>query len=104
MTKFANGRTPAPTFDDDLIQELADKIVALARRAGGRGMRLDFEWLEDAIGGRLARDVLRRAGFRRLPEQWAVGQGNSVPGEYTYLVVFAEDLEDIVDDYRPLAA
>lgn len=96
--KFDNGRLPTEHFDDDLVQELADKISALARRGGGRGMRVSFEWLEDAIGARLARTVLRRAGFRRLPEQWATGKGNSVPAEFTFPESFAEDLEDILFD------
>src|SRR6056297_279210 len=99
MQTFANGR---PALDDDLVQHLADKLSALALRGGGRGMRLTFEWLSDALGPHLARAVLRRAGFRRLPEQWAIGDGDSVPGEYTYLVTFAEELEDTVDDYHPL--
>ncbi|KZY44797.1 hypothetical protein A3731_10350 [Roseovarius sp. HI0049] len=97
MQTFHNGRLPA--IDDDLVQELADKLTTLARRGGGRGMRLNFEWLSDAIGPRLARAVLRRAGFRRLPETWAIGDGDTRPGRFTYPEVFAEQLEEIVDDY-----
>jgi len=96
MQTFANGH---PALDDDLVQELADKLTALARRGKGRGMRLNFEWLADAIGPRLARSVLRRAGFRRCPEQWAIGAGNSRPGEFTFPDSFAEEMEEIVDDY-----
>lgn len=97
MQTFANGRLPE--LDDDLVQELADKLTALARRGGGRGMRLSFEWLADALGPRLARAVLKRAGFRRLPEQWATGDGNTRPANYTYPEVFAEELAEIVDYY-----
>lgn len=96
MQTFSNGH---PALDDDLVQELANKLTTLARRGGGRGMRLNFEWLADAIGPRLARAVLRRAGFRRLPETWAIGDGDTRLGRFTYPEVFAEQLEEIVDDY-----
>lgn len=96
MQTFANGRL---ALDDDLVQELADKLTALARRGGGRGMRVSFEWLSDAVGPRLTRTVLRRAGFRRLPEQWAIGDGDTRPGQFTYPEVFAEQMEEIVDGY-----
>lgn len=96
MQSFANGR---PAIDDDLIQEVANKVTSLARRGRGRGMRLNFEWLSDALGPRLARAVLKRAGFRRCPEQWAVGNGDSRPGEFTFPELFAEQMEEIVDDY-----
>ncbi len=97
MQTFQNGRLP--TFDDDLVQELADKITTLARRGGGRGMRLSFEWLSDALGPRLARAVLRRAGFRRMPEQWAIGKGDTRPDAYTFPEVFAEEMTDILFDH-----
>lgn len=97
MQTFHNGRLPA--LDDNLVQELANKLTTLARRGRGRGMRLNFEWLSDALGPRLARAVLKRAGFQRLPEQWAIGDGDSRPSRFTYPEVFAEELEDIVDDY-----
>lgn len=103
MQTFANGRLPTrnkDAFDDDLIQELADKLTALARRAGQRGMRIDFEWLSDALGERLARAVLRRAGFRRLPEQWATGEGDMRVDNYSYPPAFADKLEEIVDYYE----
>ncbi|MET4104079.1 hypothetical protein ABIE58_003528 [Roseovarius sp. MBR-78] len=97
MQNFANGRLP--TFDDGLVQELVDKLTTLASRGGGRGMRVSFDWLADALGPRLARAVLKRAGFRRLPEQWAVGRGTSIPADYTFPEVFAEELEDILYDH-----
>jgi len=87
------------TFDDDLVQALADKLSALARRGRGRGMRVSFEWLSDALGTQLARAVLKRAGFKPCPEQWAIGAGNSRPGEFTFPEVFAEQMEEVVDDY-----
>ncbi|MCM2561002.1 hypothetical protein M8756_01920 [Lutimaribacter sp. EGI FJ00015] len=87
------------TFDDDLVQELADKLSDLARRARGRGMRVSFEWLSDTLGTHLARAVLKRAGFQPCPEQWAIGAGNSRPGEFTFPEVFAEQMEEVVDDY-----
>ena len=96
MQNFANGH---PALDDDLVQTLADKLSALARRGKGRGMRVSFEWLSDAIGPHLACAVLKRAGFRRCPEQWAVGNGDSRPGEFTFPEVFAEQMEDILFDH-----
>lgn len=91
-----------PTFDDYMVQELADAIAKLARRGGGRGMRIDFEFICDALEGdeELTRAVLQRAGGRRCPEQWAIGKGNSLPAHYTYPEVFAERLTDILGEYE----
>ena len=110
MQNFSNGRarsappaenaTPADEYDDDLIQELADKIGTLARRAGGGGMRVDFDWLADALDdNELALHVLRRAGFRQMPDMWAIGRGNSTPSTYGYPPCLARELEEIVDYY-----
>ena len=110
MQNFHNGRTPAENavpadvtadeFDDDLIQELANKISTLARRAGGKGMRVDFDWLADALeDDDLAFHVLRRAGFSKMPETWELGRGNSIPGDFRFLPSLAEELEGIVADY-----
>lgn len=101
MQTFANGRLP--DFDDDMVQELADEIAKLARRGKARGMRINFEWLTDYLDGNvhLARAVLRRAGFRRCPVEYAIGGGNSRPEEFTYPEVFGERLEGILDDYDP---
>ena len=99
MQTFANGRLPA--FDDDMVQELADEIIAIARRAGGRGMRLDFNFVCDALDDNedLARAVLKRAGFKPCPEQWATGKGNSEVRSYTYPPFLAERMTDILGYY-----
>ncbi|SFQ56535.1 hypothetical protein SAMN05421853_11096 [Roseivivax halotolerans] len=96
MQTFANGQ---PALDNDMIQELADKLSALARRGGGRGMRVEFGWLADALGPRIARAALKRAGFRRCPETWAIGDGDTRPGRFTFPESFIEQMEEIVDDY-----
>lgn len=69
MQNFANGKLPR--FDNDMVQELADAIATLARRAGGRGMRLDFAYICAALDDDedLAEAVLARAGFKRCSEQ-----------------------------------
>ncbi|WP_412073053.1 hypothetical protein [Tritonibacter mobilis] len=102
MQNFANGRLPK--FDNEMVQELADVIAKTARRAGGRGMRIDFNLICDALDDDedLARAVLTRAGFKRCPEQWAIGKGNSTVGNYTYPVSFADALADILDRYEPV--
>ena len=103
MQSFANGRLPAgnkETFADDMIQELADNLTAFARRAGQRGLRINFYWLSDALGEKLARAVLRRAGFRRLPDQWAIGDGDMRIENYAYPPAVADRLEGIVDWYE----
>jgi hypothetical protein len=97
MQNFANGKTPE--FPDELIQELADPIMTLARRAKGRGMRIDFDFVADVLGARLARAVFKRAGFRRLSEQWATGEGDARVENFTFPDTFAEGLEDVMDDF-----
>jgi len=100
MQTFANGHLPAD-FDDDLLQDLADEINATAQRAGRRGMRINFQFVCDALDGdgRLARAVLKRAGFKPCPELWATGMGNSEPETYTHMPSFSDRLTDILDDY-----
>lgn len=102
MQNFANGRLSK--FDNEMVQELADVIAKTARRAGGRGMRIDFNLICDALDDDedLARAVLTRAGFKRAPEQWAIGKGNSTVENYTYPVSFADALTDILDRHEPI--
>jgi hypothetical protein len=102
MQSFALGRLPR--FDNDMVQELADAIANLARRAGGRGMRVDFARICAALDDNedLTEAVLTRAGFKRCPEQWATGKGNSTVADYTYPPSFADDLTDILDRHDPM--
>jgi len=105
MESFKNGRFPE--YNTRMMEEMVSKVTSLTRRAGRRGLRIDFEWLADAIGERLARAVLRRAGFSRLPEQWAIAGGARNVDEYVFPDAFAAKLEDIVDYYQgryPLAS
>ena len=107
MQNFHNGQLPtnrdepartADEYDDDMIQELANKLSALVRRGGG-GLRMNFDELSYVLGDDLATHVFKRAGFHRMPETWAIGRGNGVPGDYTFYPAFARGLEEIVDDY-----
>lgn len=102
MQNFANGQLPR--FNNDMIQELADAIATLARRAGGRGMRVNFAQICAALDDNedLTEAVLTRAGFKRCPEQWATGKGNSTVGDYTFPEGFADDLTDILDRHDPV--
>lgn len=102
MQSFAQGRLPR--FNDNMVQELADAIATLARRAGGRGMRVNFAHICAALDDNedLTEAVLTRAGFKRCPEQWATGKGNSVVSDYSYPVSFADGLTDILDRHDPV--
>lgn len=102
MQNFANGQLPR--FDNDMVQDLADAITKLARRAGGRGMRLDFAYICAALDDDedLAEAVLARAGFKRCSEQWATGDGNSIVRNYSYPPSFADDLTEILDRHDPV--
>ena len=97
MQNFSNGRPSK--FDNEMVRKLADVIANTARRAGGRGIRIDFNLICDALDDdeALARVVLHRAGFERCPEQWATGKGNSLVGDHMYPASFANDLTDILD-------
>ncbi|MDD9706957.1 hypothetical protein PVW53_06645 [Seohaeicola sp. SP36] len=97
MQTFANGQLPK--FDNDMVQELADAITKLARRAGGRGMRVNFAQICAALDDNeeLAAAVLNRAGFKHCPEQWATGKGNSIVSDYTYPAGFSDALTEILD-------
>ncbi|KAA8605929.1 hypothetical protein, partial [Salipiger aestuarii] len=91
-------------YDDEMIEDLAEPLRKFARRSGGAGLRVSLEWLRDALNGdeRLARKVLRRAGFHP-PEAtfFSTGEGGKQLHHFTYPEALSGDLTEIHDDYCP---
>lgn len=89
-------------YDDDMTEALAAPLRKFARRAGASGLRVSLEWLREALHGdeRLARKVLKRAGFRP-PEAtfFATGDGGKQLHHYTYPDALFDDLVEIHSDY-----
>ncbi|WP_417676731.1 hypothetical protein [Pseudodonghicola sp.] len=88
-----------------MVRELADLIRNAASRAGGRGMRISFEWLCDVLDGdqRLTRCVLVAAGFQP-PEatEWRTGRGDARLADHVYPELLADRLTESLDYYAPV--
>ncbi|QFT95951.1 hypothetical protein FIU85_01415 [Roseovarius sp. THAF8] len=101
MRKHHLGALPRETnYDEDMIDDLADRLRAVGARNGG--VRIEFDWLRDALGGdaALTRRVFKSAGFKQpASEEWYVGHGAKRLEIAAYPAKLADDLADILDDY-----
>ncbi|MDE4063827.1 hypothetical protein, partial [Phaeobacter gallaeciensis] len=68
-----------------------------------RGLRISLPWLVNVLDGdgKLARHVLRRAGFSPDPATWSTGRGAAELGDFSYPPVLADNLTDVLDDFAP---
>ena len=101
MRKHHLGTLPhQTTYDEDMIDDLADRLRAVGARNGG--VRIEFDWLRDALGGdaELTCRVFKAAGFKRpVSEEWYVGHGAKRLEVAAYPEKLADDFADILDDY-----
>lgn len=101
MRKHHLGALPHQTnYDEDMIEDIADRLRAVGARNGG--VRIEFDWLRDALGGdaALTRRVLKAAGFKPpASEEWYHGRGSVRLEIAAYPAKLADDLAEIVDDY-----
>ena len=90
--------------DNDIINDLADLLRDEASKSNGRGLRISLHWLVKVMGGdgRLARNVLRCAGFAPDPITWSVGGGAAELGNFSYPPVLANNLKEIRGAIPPI--
>ncbi|MEX5577733.1 hypothetical protein [Pseudophaeobacter sp. A-200-2] len=90
--------------ETDMIDDLADLLRNEANKSRGRGLRISLPWLVNVLDGdgKLARHVLRRAGFSPDPATWSTGRGAAELGDFSYPPVLANNLTDVLDDFAPV--
>jgi hypothetical protein len=92
-------------YNDDMVDELADLLETYVSRSGRHGLRLELDWVAEAVDDdlELAAAVLRRAGFEP-PEAavWTAGRGGKVLGNFCHPPVLADKLTDVLDRFDPV--
>lgn len=88
-------------YESHLIDDLADLLMKETNKSRGRGLRISLPWLVNALNGdgKLARHVLRRAGFSPDPMTWSTGQGAAELGDFSYPPVLGDNLTNVLGEY-----
>ncbi|WP_027237200.1 hypothetical protein [Leisingera caerulea] len=91
-------------YESHMIDDLADLLLKEANKSRGRGLRISLPWLVNVLDGdgKLARHVLRRAGFSPDPATYSTGRRAAELGDFSYPPVLADNLTDVLDEYAPV--